>query len=285
MPASPTDFTALPPLRDVIAAHGLQARKGLGQHFLLDQNITRKIVRLAGELHGVHVLEIGPGPGGLTRAILAGSAATVTAIERDARCIAALQDLAAAAAGRLLLIEADALRCNVGTLVPAPRAIIANLPYNVGTELLLGWLKDYRAFTAMTLMFQREVADRLAAAPGSKSYGRLTVLAQACCTVKKLFDLPARAFTPPPKVNSAVVHLLPRADGPDGATLAALERVTAAAFGQRRKMLKSSLAELGGAELLLSLGLDPTARAETLTVADYLRLARTQTTGPQDGQG
>ena len=264
----------LPPLREVIATHGLRADKGLGQHFLLDLNITQKIVRLAGDLRGVHVVEIGPGPGGLTRAILASDAADVTAIERDARCVAALQDLMRAAQGRLRLISGDALKSDLIALTPAPRAIIANLPYNVGTELLLRWLKDYRAFTGMTLMFQREVAERICAAPGNKTYGRLAIIAQACCTVKKLFDLPARAFTPPPRVDSSVVHFIPHPDGPDTELLAALEKITAAAFGQRRKMLKSSLADYGGEAFLRRHALDPMARAETIAVTDFLRLAQ-----------
>jgi 16S rRNA (adenine1518-N6/adenine1519-N6)-dimethyltransferase len=270
---SGTDLDALPPLREVIAAHDLRAHKGLGQHFLLDLNITQKIVRLAGDLSGVHVVEIGPGPGGLTRAILASDAADVTAIERDDRCIVALQDVVTAAHGRLRLIAADALQCDPIALVPEPRAIIANLPYNVGTELLLSWLKNYRAFTGMTLMFQREVAERICATPGGKIYGRLAVMAQACCTVKKVFDLPARAFTPPPKVASSIVHFVPRADGPDAALIAALEKITAAAFGQRRKMLKSSLADYGGEEFLRQHNIDPMARAETIGVHDFLRLA------------
>lgn len=271
---SAIDLDALPPLREIIAAHGLRAHKGLGQHFLLDLNITQKIVRLAGDLRGVHVIEIGPGPGGLTRAILAGAAGTVTAVERDTRCVAALQGLVVAAQGRLQLISADALKVDLVALTPAPRAIIANLPYNIGTELLLRWLKHYHSFTSMTLMFQREVAERMCAAPGKKSYGRLAVMAQACCTVKKLFDLPARAFTPPPKVDSSIVHLIPRPDGPDAQLCAALEKLTAAAFGQRRKMLKSSLADYGGEDFLRRHNLDPMARAETIAVKDFLRLAR-----------
>lgn len=264
----------LPPLRDVIAAHRLAATKALGQHFLLDSNITEKIVRLSGDLTGHHVVEIGPGPGGLTRALLGSAAASVTAVERDERCLAALDPLVSGAAGRFRLISGDALRCDVTALVPAPRMVIANLPYNIGTELLVGWLRQYRAIDGMVLMFQREVAERLYAAPGSKAYGRLAVLAQACCRVEKLFHLPARAFTPPPKVDSTVVRFFPRAEGPDAVLLTMLERITAAAFGQRRKMLRSSLAAVDGERLLAVTGIDPTARAETLTVADFLRLAR-----------
>ncbi len=262
----------LPPLREIIARHGLAAKKGLGQHFLLDLNITRKIVRLAGNLDGVHVVEIGPGPGGLTRAILESEAASVTAIERDRRCIAALEELAAASAGRLRIIEGDALKTDTAALAPAPRAIIANLPYNIGTELLIGWLRNHRAYEHMTLMFQREVADRITAAPGGKTYGRLSVIAQACCKVQKLMDLPPRAFTPPPKVASSVLHFQPRPDAPDDGLLESLERVTALAFGQRRKMLKSALGETGVAALAKT-GIDPTVRAEMVPVAKFLELA------------
>ena len=274
MSESNRSLAGLPPLRDVIVRYDLRAHKGLGQHFLLDLNITQKIVRMAGNLHGIHVAEIGPGPGGLTRAILASDAASVTAIERDARCCAALQELIEAEPGRLRLIEGDALTCDLIALTPAPRAIIANLPYNIGTELLLRWLRQARAFTGMILMFQREVAERICAPPGGKNYGRLSVIAQACCRVKKCFDLPARAFTPPPKVNSTVLHFTPRADAPDEKLLAALEQITAAAFGQRRKMLKSSLADFGGADFLAAMNIAPSARAETLAVTDFLRMAQ-----------
>ncbi len=270
----PTNWLAdLPPLRTVIAQHGLAARKSLGQHFLLDSNITEKIVRLAGDLAGCHVIEIGPGPGGLTRALLASAAATVTAIERDDRCLTALAPLVAGAEGRFRLVAQDALTVDVTDLAPPPRVIIANLPYNIGTELLIGWLQQYRQIAGMVLMFQREVAERLYAVPDSKPYGRLSVLAQACCKVEKLFHLPARAFTPPPKVDSTVVQLEPRPDGPNAVLLAKLERITAAAFGQRRKMLRSSLASVGGDALLASTGIAPTRRAETLTVSEYLQLA------------
>lgn len=265
---------SLPPLREVIAQHSLAADKGLGQHFLLDGNITDKIVRLSGQLAGHHLIEIGPGPGGLTRALLASPAASVTAIERDMRCMAALQPLVDGAGGRLRLINDDALKCDVTMLTPAPRVIIANLPYNIGTELLIRWLRDYSAFAAMSLMFQREVAERIYALPGNKSYGRLAVLAQACCLVDKLFHLPARAFTPPPKVDSTVVHFRPRADGPTPELLAMLEKITAAAFGQRRKMLRSSLSALDGDALLQATGIEPTLRAEQIAVLDFLRLAQ-----------
>lgn len=268
-------LSAQPPLRQVIATHGLAANKGLGQHFLLDSNITEKIVRLTGDLAGQHVIEIGPGPGGLTRALLASPALGITAVERDDRCIAALQPLVDGAAGRFRLINDDALKCDVTTLTPAPRVIIANLPYNVGTELLIRWLRDYRAIAGMSLMFQREVAERIYALPGNKSYGRLAVLAQACCHVEKLFHLPARAFTPPPKVDSTVVHFRPRADGPTPELLGMLEKITAAAFGQRRKMLRSSLSAINGEALLQATAIEPTLRAEQLAVLDFLRLART----------
>lgn len=263
----------LPPLRAVIAQNGLAARKSLGQHFLLDSNITDKIVRLAGDLTDCHVIEIGPGPGGLTRALLASTAVTVTAIERDERCLTALEPLRQGAEGRFRLVAQDALTVDVTQLTPPPRAIIANLPYNIGTELLIGWLRQYRDFNSMTLMFQREVAERLYAVPDSKPYGRLSVLAQACCRVEKLFHLPARAFTPPPKVDSTVVRFVPLMDGPSADLLGRMERVTAAAFGQRRKMLRSSLAALGGENLLAATGIVATRRAETLSAAEYLRLA------------
>jgi 16S rRNA (adenine1518-N6/adenine1519-N6)-dimethyltransferase len=256
-------LNGLPPLRTVIAQHGLAAHKSLGQHFLLDANITDKIVRLSGDLSAAHVVEIGPGPGGLTRALLASPALSVTAIERDDRCIAALESLVEGAAGRFTLINGDAMKIDVTQIVTAPRIIIANLPYNIGTELLIGWLRQYREITSM-----------LYATPSNKNYGRLAVLAQACCYVEKLFHLPARAFTPPPKVDSTVVHFRPRSDGPDDRLLAMLERITAAAFGQRRKMLRSSLASVQGELLLERTGITPTDRAESIAVLDFLRLAQ-----------
>ncbi len=268
-------LATLPPLREVIAAHGLGAQKALGQHFLLDSNITEKIVRLSGDLTDAHIVEVGPGPGGLTRALLASNAASVTAIERDNRCIAALAPLVEGSQGRFKLLNADALQTDIVALVPAPRIIIANLPYNIGTELLIGWLRQYRAIAGMNLMFQREVAERIYAQPGSKSYGRLAVLAQACCHTERLFHLPARAFTPPPKVDSTVVHFRPRTEGPDTVLLAMLEKITAAAFGQRRKMLRSSLAAVNGETLLARTVITPTARAENIAVADFIRLAQT----------
>ncbi|QQP88027.1 16S rRNA (adenine(1518)-N(6)/adenine(1519)-N(6))-dimethyltransferase RsmA [Skermanella sp. TT6] len=264
----------LPPLRDVIARFDLGARKALGQNFLLDLNLTGRIARAAGDLAGVTVVEVGPGPGGLTRALLNTDAAGVVAIERDARCITALADLVEAAEGRLRLVEGDALEAAVEALAPAPRAIVANLPYNVATPLLIGWLRRIERFRSLTLMFQREVADRLAAKPGGKTYGRLSVIAQWRAEVRPLFNLPARAFTPPPKIESTVVQLVPR-QAPEPAEFEAMEAVTAAAFGQRRKMLRASLKSLGDAESLIErAGLVPTQRAEEIPVAGFAALAR-----------
>lgn len=258
----------------MLATHGLAARKALGQHFLLDLNLTARIARTAGSLDGVAVIEVGPGPGGLTRALLETGARAVLAIERDPRCVAALADLVAAAAGRLQVIEGDALEIDAIGLTPQPRAVIANLPYNVATPLLIGWLRRLEAFRSLTLMFQKEVADRLVARPGTKAYGRLSVLAQWRAEVKAVLQVPARAFTPPPKVDSTVVRLEPRS-APEPAPWDAFERVTAAAFGQRRKMLRASLRSLGDAEgLLAAAGIDPTARAETITPAGFAALAR-----------
>ncbi|CAN5148893.1 16S rRNA (adenine(1518)-N(6)/adenine(1519)-N(6))-dimethyltransferaseRsmA [soil metagenome] len=273
MTSAASAIVNLPPLREALDAHGLGARKSFGQHFLLDLNITRKIVRLAQPLDGV-VIEVGPGPGGLTRALLE-AGATVIAIEKDARFLPLLGDLAAAASpGQLTLIEGDALTVNQADLAAGrPAHIVANLPYNVGTILLINWLTGPFQPASMTLMFQKEVADRIAAQAGDDAYGRLSVLAQATCRAEVIMDLPARAFTPPPKVASAVVRLTPLPDRPPAERLAALERVTAAAFGQRRKMLRASLKALGGEALCERVGLDPTARAEVISVADFLKLA------------
>ena len=280
--ASVTDFdpTPLPPLREVIAEHGLRARKSLGQNFLLDLNLTARIARSAGDLSGCGVVEIGPGPGGLTRALLATDAREIVAVERDPRCLAALAPLAAYSGGRLRVIEGDARAIDITTICPAPRVIVANLPYNVATVLLTDWLeiiaRDPHAVGSMTLMFQREVAQRLAAKPGSRAYGRLSVFAQWLCAVNISFDIPARAFTPPPKVTSTVVRITPRAIPLAEADSAVLQRVTAAAFGQRRKMLRTSLATLGcdPHALLATAGIEPTARAETLDVTAFCALAR-----------
>ena len=265
----------LPPLREIIAAHGLAADKRLGQHFLLDLNLTSKIARAAGDLDGISVIEIGPGPGGLTRALLDTNALHVIAVERDTRCVAALQSLVQAAEGRLALVEADALALDITTLAPVPRAIVANLPYNIATTLLIGWLAQAREFVSLTLMFQREVAERLVAAPRTKSYGRLSVMTQWLTEPRLLFDLPARAFTPPPKVDSSVVRLIPRALGTDEPRFDSMERVVAAAFGQRRKMLRAALKTLltDPAELLEQARIDPTARAEELDIDAFRRLA------------
>ncbi len=268
-------MTDLPPLRDVIAAHGLAARKSLGQHFLLDLNLTGRIARSAGRLGDGTTIEIGPGPGGLTRGLLEAGARRVIAIERDDRCIAALQDVAAAYPGRLEIVPGDAMEIDAAALGDAPRRIVANLPYNIATALLLGWLRRIDAFESLTLMFQREVVDRLAAKPRSPDYGRLSVITQWLCEVRPLFNLSQRAFTPPPKVESAVVHLKPRPEPLAPARFATLERVTAAAFGQRRKMLRSSLKPLGDADALLAAtGLPPTARAEELSVQQFCALAQ-----------
>ncbi len=264
---------ALPPLRERLQAHGLMADKAFGQHFLLDLNVTRKIVRLAELSPELPVIEVGPGPGGLTRALLE-AGLKVTAIEKDARFLPLLEELTEAAEGRLTLVEGDALKADETALLGGGDfSVASNLPYNVGTPLLIKWLTRATPPAAMALMFQKEVADRIVAAPGQDAYGRLSVIAQAVCEARLVMDLPARAFTPPPKVASAVVRLAPRAQRPGGAALAALERVTAAAFGQRRKMLRSSLKALGGAELCARAGLEADRRAETLSIAQFLALA------------
>jgi 16S rRNA (adenine1518-N6/adenine1519-N6)-dimethyltransferase len=266
---------SLPPLRDVIARFGLMAKRSLGQNFLLDLNLTARIARAAGDLKGRNVIEIGPGPGGLTRALLGTEAAHIHAIERDDRCVAALQEVMAASDGRLTVHAADALDINYEELCHAPRALVANLPYNIATPLLIGWLEQAHLFESMTLMFQREVADRIAAAPRSKDYGRLSVAAQWVCEVEKKFDIPPSAFTPPPKVTSSVVHFRPRARREGNITFALLEKTTAAAFGQRRKMLRQSLKSLtpDTETLLAAAQILPTARAEEIDVAGFVRLA------------
>jgi 16S rRNA (adenine1518-N6/adenine1519-N6)-dimethyltransferase len=266
--------TALPPLREVIARHGLDARRSLGQHFLLDANLTARIVRLAGELDGRNVIEVGPGPGGLTRALLESGAASITAIELDPRAVAAIQELAADADGRLRVIAADALTLDLATLVAPPRQVVANLPYNIASPLLVRGLRQAAAFERLTLMFQQEVAERICAAPGGGDYGRLSVLAQWTCDAALVQRIPPAAFVPPPKVWSAVVRLTPHAVQPDAALFARMERLTAAAFGQRRKMLRGALKALGGETLLRAADIAPERRAETLTVAEFERLAR-----------
>lgn len=275
-PDVPEAVAALPPLREVIARHDLAARRRLGQHFLLDLNLTGRIARAAGSIGEGTVIEVGPGPGGLTRALLMADAAKVIAVERDARCIEALADLREAAAGRLEIVEGDALEIDIASLGEAPRRIVANLPYNISVPLLIDWVEKAERFASMTLMFQKEVADRITATTGDKSYGRLAVLANWRCRTRTLFDIPARAFTPPPKVVSAVVELIPYDEPPHPCDIAALQTVAAAAFGQRRKMLRRSLGSLGvNTEALLeAAGIDPTARAESLDIAKFAALAR-----------
>ncbi|TAJ32206.1 MAG: 16S rRNA (adenine(1518)-N(6)/adenine(1519)-N(6))-dimethyltransferase RsmA [Reyranella sp.] len=267
---------ALPPLRETIAAHGLDAKKRFGQHFLLDLNLTRRIARAAAPLGDGTVIEIGPGPGGLTRALLLEGATKVVAVEVDPRALGALRELQEAAGGRLEAIEADALRIRPVDLGPAPRRIVANLPYNVSTALLVRWLHDADDIADMVLMFQKEVVDRLVAEPRTKDYGRLSVLAQHVCEVRRLFDVAPSAFVPPPKVTSAVARLTPKPSDAREADLRPLERVTAAAFGQRRKMLRGALAGLYSdpVAVLEGLNLAPTSRAEELSVGDFVRLAR-----------
>jgi 16S rRNA (adenine1518-N6/adenine1519-N6)-dimethyltransferase len=269
----------LPPLREVIARHGLEARKALGQNFLFDMNLTRRIARAAGPLDAVTVIEVGPGPGGLTRALLLEGARHVIAIERDDRALGALAEIAAAFPGRLTIVAGDALAADYATLAAGQRVrIIANLPYNIATPLLTGWLEGERwppFFESLTLMFQKEVAERIVARPGGKDYGRLSVLCQYRCAVKKLFDVNRSAFTPPPKVTSSIVELLPIAAPQPTCSVARLSQVTAAAFGQRRKMLRTSLKSLIDTPepLLSELGIDPTLRAEQLPVSAFARLA------------
>ncbi len=268
-----TALDQLPPLRDVLADHGLLAKKSFGQHFLLDLNITRKIARLAEVGSGDHVIEVGPGPGGLTRALLE-TGAKVTAIEKDPRFIPLLEELALAADGALTLRLEDALEADETAIAAgAPAHVVSNLPYNVGTPLLIKWLTGPFTPAAMTLMFQREVAERVTAAPGDDAYGRLAVIVAATAQARLVMDVPARAFTPPPKVQSAVVRLVPHPQRLEAARLDALQKITAAAFGQRRKMLRSSLKTLGGEALCEKAGVPPEARAETIDLAGFLALA------------
>jgi 16S rRNA (adenine1518-N6/adenine1519-N6)-dimethyltransferase len=276
-----SDTPVLPPLIEVIRRHGLEPKKQLGQNFLLDPRLTAKIARATGPLDGMHVVEVGPGPGGLTRALLEGGAAQVVAIERDDRCVAALQELAAVYPGRLTIQPADALEVDPASLVPAPRRIIANLPYNIATPLLIGWLRNAAAYDAMGLMFQKEVAERLAARPRTKAYGRLSILTQWLCEADAVFDIPPGAFYPPPKITSTVVQLIPRRQPLAEARIEDLERVTAAAFGQRRKMLRASLKTLGAdtERLIATAGVTPTARAEELSVEEFCALARALSAG------
>jgi len=266
----------LPPLGDTIRRHKLSAVKSLGQHFLLDTNLTARIARAAGSLDDCSVIEIGPGPGGLTRALLLAGARHVTAIERDARAVAALGELAAAFPGRLTIVEGDALAIDPAGLTAAPRRIVANLPYNIATKLLIGWLETIGAYRSLTLMFQKEVALRLVAPPGGKDYGRLSVMTQWGAEARLLFDISPKAFVPPPKVTSTLVEIVPRAAPRGDCSRADLERVVAAAFGQRRKMLRAALRTLGMdvALLLEKAAIEPTERAENLTVEQFAALAR-----------
>mgnify|MGYP000456296222 CR=1 FL=1 len=269
----------LEPLRDTIARHGLRARRSLGQHFLLDRNLTDRIARAAGDLGHGTTIEIGAGPGGLTRSLLAAGARHVVAVERDPRCLAALGELAEAYPGRLTTREADAQALTLDQLGPPPRTVVANLPYNIATELLIGWLDelaaDPNAAAGFTLMFQKEVADRLVAEPRTKAYSRLSILTQWLCETRVRFTVPPQAFTPPPRVWSSVVQATPRAEPLAPARSATLQRVTGAAFGQRRKMLRQSLKALGDpADLAARAGVPLTARAEELSVPAFCALAR-----------
>lgn len=279
-----SEIDSLPPLRDIIRDHDLRAEKSLGQNFLLDLNLTTKIARAAGDLKGKTVFEIGPGPGGLTRAILNADAANVIAIEYDPRAIAALESLKNAAAGRLNIVQEDALHADLPKLASdigatPPYAIIANLPYNIATPLLTGWLEqiynDQNLYGQMVLMFQKEVAQRIVAKPSTKTYGRLSILSQWLCDTKLMFDVPAQAFTPPPKVTSSIVRLIPKQNSADGVDFGTMEKLTAAAFGQRRKMIRGSMKDY--LPYIEECGIDPQARAEDLSVNDYVALAKLAT--------
>ena len=274
----PEPEDSLPPLREVMTRHGLSPRKNLGQNFLFDLNLTRRIARAAGPLQGFTIVEVGPGPGGLTRALLIEGAGHVLAVERDARALPALAEIAAAFPGRLTVVSGDALETDWVNLIRGPAKVVANLPYNVATALLVGWLSpdDWPPwFSSLTLMFQKEVALRIAAAPGGKAYSRLSVLCQWRCEVRKLFDVNRSAFTPPPKVTSSIVQLVPRPRPEPRCSVGSLERVTAAAFGQRRKMLRSSLGRLFNdpEALLAAIGIDPRLRAEQVAPEGFARLA------------
>jgi 16S rRNA (adenine1518-N6/adenine1519-N6)-dimethyltransferase len=269
----------LPPLRDVIASHGLDAKKSLGQNFLLDLNLTSKIARLAGDISGHDILEVGPGPGGLTRGLLAAGARRVVALEKDPRCMAVLAQIAAAYPGRLDVFNADALDFDIRGQLTGPVRVVANLPYNVGTELLVRWLtpKDWPPFwSSLTLMFQKEVAERIIAKPGTKAYGRLGILAQWKSNPSVVMELPPEAFTPPPKVHSAVVHLEALAEPRFPAPAGLLSSTVAMAFNQRRKMLRSSLKSAAPdiETALRDAGLEPTARAEEISLEGFCALAR-----------
>ena len=252
------------------------AKKSLGQNFLLDLNLTAKIARAIGNTKDKNIIEIGPGPGGLTRALLETDAKHIYALEKDERCITALQTLKDFYPDRFTLASADALNTDILTVCDAPRAIAANLPYNIATPLLINWLKQIDDIDSMTLMFQKEVADRICAKPRTKAYGRISIISQWLCNVEKKFDIPASAFTPPPKVTSSVVHFTPIRKRTDGVKFEIMEKITAAAFGQRRKMLRQSLKalDINIEELLASININPQARAEELTVQDFIKLAQ-----------
>ena len=270
----------LPRLSEVIDRYGLSARKSLGQNFLLDLNLTRRIARTAGSLEGFTMIEVGPGPGGLTRALLMEGADKVVAIERDERALPALAEISAAWPGKLTVIHGDALTADWQTIAgQGPVKIVANLPYNIATPLLTGWLTRHSwppFWSSLTLMFQKEVAHRICAGVGDNAYGRLSIISQWRSDAVKMFDVSPQAFTPPPKVTSSIVHITPRAEPLSDCDVAVLEKVTAAAFGQRRKMLRSSLKALGGdpAALIKQAGLEPTMRAEEVDVAGFCRLAK-----------
>lgn len=268
----------LPPLRDVIARYDLGARKSLGQNFLFDLNLTRRIARSAAPLEGCTIVEIGPGPGALTRALLAEGADKVIAIERDARALPALAEISAAYPGKLHVVQGDALATDWTSLVKGPAKIAANLPYNIATPLLIGWLTGPWPpwFSSLTVMFQREVAERIVAKPGTSAYGRLSVISQWRSAARILFDVNRSAFTPPPKVTSSVVQLIPKPLSADDCRVEALERVTAAGFGQRRKMLRSSLSSVfpDAEAQLQDIGIDPTLRAENLSIDQFVQLAK-----------
>ena len=268
-------FDQLPSLKELLIAHDLWAKKSLGQNFLLNPSITDRIATSA-QVTGKNVLEVGPGPGGLTRSLLKKNPKHLIALEKDKRCIQLLQGLVEVALGKFTLLEKDALKIQLKEIYPKEKVTIAaNLPYNIGTELLIGWLKDIDSIESMTLMFQKEVARRIVAKPDTKEYGRLSVIAQALCDTKILFDLPPTAFTPAPKVTSSVIRLVPKQNYQDYIPfIPALEKITAAAFGQRRKMLRSSLKGLFTEHILEGLNIDPERRAETLSVEEFLTLSK-----------
>lgn len=270
----------LPPLKEVIQRHGLMTKKALGQHFLLDARLMQRIVSIAGAMEGVTAIEIGPGPGGLTRELLQSNTASVVAIEMDARCLPVLAELSDIFPGKLTVHYGDAMKIDLPAITKAPRKIVANLPYNVSAVLLARWLGDIHThgaevYAGLTLMFQKEVAQRIMAAPGSKTYGRLSVISQWLCDVQMGFDIPPGAFLPPPKVTSSVIHLTPRRQLALAPDFTSVEAVTKAAFGQRRKMLRSALKTLSphADALMERAGIDPTLRAEQITVDRFLRLA------------